>query len=80
MTNTISIADSGLSKTQKNPTIETDVVRNVSSIVDKDSDISHYYVVCKARELSKFSKWNTPESNPAIATVEMWRLQRYARK
>ena len=55
MTNTISIADSGLSKTQKNPTIETDVVRNVSSIVDKDSDISHYYVVCKARELSKFS-------------------------
>ena len=35
MTNTISIADSGLSKTQKNPTIETDVVRNISSIVLK---------------------------------------------
>ena len=55
MTNTISIAESGLSKIQTNPTIETDVVRNVSSLIDKDNDISHYYVVCKARELSKFS-------------------------
>jgi hypothetical protein len=55
MTSIITIADSGLSKTQKNPCIETSVVRNVSSLIDKDNGISHYYVVCKARELSKFS-------------------------
>lgn len=49
------IADSGLSKIQKNPSIETELVRNLTSIVDKDLDITHHYVVCKAKEILKFS-------------------------
>ena len=50
-----SVADSGLSKIQKNPAIETELVRNLTSIVDKDNGITHHYVVCKAKEILKFS-------------------------
>jgi len=55
MSSTTVPADSGLQKVQSSPSIETELVRNIGSIVDKDNDISHYYVVCKAKEILKFS-------------------------
>lgn len=55
MTTIISVADSVLQKIQKNPSIETELVRNITSLVDKDNDITHHYVVCKAKEILKFS-------------------------
>lgn len=55
MTNTISPVDSGSKKIELNPTLETKVVRNISSLVDKANEISHYYLVCTASEVLKFA-------------------------
>lgn len=55
MSNLVTPVDSGLEKVQSSPSIETNLVRNLSTVVDKDNEISHYYVVCKAKEILKLS-------------------------
>jgi hypothetical protein len=55
MTNTISPVDSGSTKIELNPTLETKVVRNISSSIDKANDVAHYSIVCRAKEVLKFS-------------------------
>ena len=55
MTDTYLPEDTGLSKVQNNPTIETSRFRSISSDIDTANEIGHYYVVCKAKELSKLS-------------------------
>lgn len=54
MDNTYLPEDAGLSKVQNNPTIELKRLRSISSDIDTANDVGHYYIVCKARELSKF--------------------------
>ena len=55
MTDTYLPEDTGLSKVQSNPTIETTRFRSISSDIDTVNEIGHYYLVCKAKELSKLS-------------------------
>jgi hypothetical protein len=55
MKTNITKVEQSLPKINTNPTIETRFIRNITSIVDKANETTHYYLVCHASEIGKFA-------------------------